>query len=60
MNRIPKTLKIYDNHIAKTMTMQFVAKINDVLFMYENIKTGCKQCFGVHELKEICKEMKKC
>ena len=48
---IPEILKIEDETIHKTMTFKFIRQINNLL-LYENIKTGCKQCF---DLKDFIK-----
>lgn len=49
---IPKTLKIEDEIIHKTMTFKFIRQINNLL-LYENIKTGCKQCFDIKDFIEL-------
>lgn len=53
---IPEYLEIFDIHIAKTITFKFVKRVNEKLFLFENTKTGCKQCFSINDFVEIKNE----
>ena len=45
--KIPKYIKIKDR--VGIMTFERISKINDYMYLYENVKTGCKQCFDIRD-----------
>ncbi len=49
---IPEIVEIEDIKINKIMTFKFIKKINNLL-LYENTKTGCKQCFDIKDFIEL-------
>ena len=53
---ISEYIEIYDNAIHKTATYKFVARVNNTQFLYENVKTGCKQCFSLYDLVSVRNE----
>ena len=50
---IPKYIETYDIQTHLTSTHKFIKRVNDRLLLYENIKTGCKQCFDIRDIAEI-------
>ncbi len=55
---IPEYIEIEDGKIHKIMTYRFVKRVSNTNFLYENVKTGCKQCFDVRDILELRKERK--
>ena len=53
---ISEYIEIYDNAIHKTTTYKFVKIVNNTQFLYENVKTGCKQCFSIYDLVSVRNE----
>ncbi len=53
---ISEYIEIYDSVIQKTATYKFVARVNNTQFLYENVKTGCKQCFSLYDLVSMRNE----
>lgn len=49
---IPEILEIEDERIHKTITFKFIRQVNNLL-LYENIKTGCKQCFDIKDFTKL-------
>ena len=45
--KIPKYIKIKDR--VGIMTFERISKINNYMYLYENVKTGCKQCFDIRD-----------
>lgn len=57
---IPEYIQTYDVQTHITSTYKYVKKVNDRLLLYENIKTGCKQCFDLRDMtKRESKTIKK-
>ena len=50
---ISEILEIEDERIHKTMTFKFVKQVNENLLLYENEKTGCKQCFDIKDFVKL-------
>lgn len=53
---ISEYIEIYDSVIQKTATYKFVKRVNNTQFLYENVKTGCKQCFSLYDLVSMRNE----
>lgn len=47
---IPKYIKQEDSLTKIINIYRYVSRPNERLLLYENIKTGCKQCFDVREV----------
>jgi hypothetical protein len=48
--KIPKYIKQIEPYTHILIKYQFIKRVNDRLLLYENIKTGCKECFDIREL----------
>ena len=53
---IPEFIEIEDIKIHRTITYRFVKRVNATNFLYESVKTGCKQCFNVRDFMQIKNE----
>ena len=51
--KILKYIKQIEPYTHILIKYQFIKRINDRLLLYENTKTGCKQCFDIREIIQI-------
>lgn len=57
--KIPKIVKVRDTKLANLVEYKFIEKLRNGLLLYENTKTGCKQCFRLHDFAKSKKGYQK-
>ena len=46
---MPDIITVKDKQVSE-MTFKKLGKVNSTMYLYVNVKTGCKQCFSVYDV----------